>query len=415
MRTSCTPSGVKMSTVHTAPMTPAADDGTVAAGGRLIGGMSFDAFTVDLGWRPGFIMIKATADATGDSNNWRYWSERKITSLQFVTGTLLPVRNADTTLTVSDTGFSADLQNDASYIYWCSRDLISDPSSLPTISVTDVNGNFQPMSDASVTEYLNAADTETSRAALITGFNGITTNGVNWTATADSTDTQLSLVSDVYSSDAGNDNLNFTSPQGIASVRDEVSETTTTVIDGGHNSGFSGGIQFVVDLGTEENLTTTVSTVMGDGSFTQLISSEGFPNTVGTASIYTVASPQNDRTMQITSSVSDVSQSDLPTVLSEVVTFVNNSVDPEVPVNFDVDLSNTTLTFTGMTRGIAEGEWTITTDNRGQLDNPGNINFSATIITTEGIDDVPINRTVPTSGTITLSDFYSTTADATRR
>ena len=232
-----------------APATPAADDGTLAAGGRLIGGSSFDAFTVDLGWRPGFIMIKATADAAGAQNNWRYWSkEDNFASVRNWNTT--DRRNADTTLTVTDTGFSADLQNDSSYIYWCSRDVVPNADGLPEFSLTDFEGNLNSIPNDNLVDFGSATNVTASRDALLAGINATPLPPMNWTATAVGNN-QLSLTSDIYGSvgDTGADPHQITTDavgNRIASVN---GETGTQFGDGS-----AGNSSFEVELGVEDDL-----------------------------------------------------------------------------------------------------------------------------------------------------------------
>ena len=264
------------------PATPAADDGTLAAGGRLIGGSSFDSFTVDLGWRPGFIMIKATADASGESNNWRYWSkEDNFASVRHWNTTTR--RNADTTLTVSDTGFSADLQDDATYIYWCSRDVVPNASALPDFDLYNLDGTSVELSEAGRSAIAGGRGNE---AAVRTAINAATTSGVTYTAAGSGND--IDITQDVW---AGSSNLTHEVINSDATFNSVVDNTSfeRTQANPSYRSGAVGYEEMLVNLGTSENLDSEVTIDMGNGSpgvqiFADVDSTGEFAAAIGQAS-----------------------------------------------------------------------------------------------------------------------------------
>ena len=136
---------------------------------------------------------------------------------------------------------------------------------------------------------------------------------------------------------------------------------------------------------------------MNLGSNHLVVSQQGNP-TVGTHSIYTVTSPAGDRIMEISGSVSSTSGSDLATINTQILAFINSSTS-EQPINFNGtnDTANNRLVLTGVQTG-ASGNWSITTNNQGQTSNAGNIQYVVSKRDT-GTDRVP-----PAPAVVTFTD-----------
>ena len=382
-----------------APMTPAADDGTVAAGGRLIGGMSFDAFTVDLGWRPGFIMIKATADATGDSNNWRYWSkEDNFASVRHWNTTTR--RNADTTLTVSDTGFSADLQNDASYIYWCSRDVVPNTAALPDFNLYDIEGTAVELNEAGRSAIAGGRGNEREFAAAVAAVD-------NHTATVSGND--VIITQDVW---AGANNQTHEVANSNATFNSVVDNTANarTQANPSYRSGAVGYREMLVNLGTEQELNSEVTIVRGDGGVgTQLFTDVDETNDqgppVGTSSFYTLTSPNGVSTVFTAGSGINTPEQ----TADSIVSHVNALMGADDPV-YSATSTNNVVTLTADSRGAAVADWVIasTHTNTGASTDGDIAVVIETLAGNEGRDDAYGTATVTVTTPMVALGTFST-------
>ena len=362
------------------PVTPATDDGTTAAGGRLIGGASFNAFTVDLGWRPGFIMIKATADATGDSNNWRYWSkEDNFASVRNWNTT--DRRRTDTTLTVSDTGFSADLQNDASYIYWCSRDVVPNAGALPDFDLYNLDGTTVGLSESGRSAIAGGRGNE---AAVRTAINAATTTGVNYTAAGTGND--ILITQDRW---AGLSNTTHEVINSDATFNSVVDNTTfmRTQASPSYQSGRAGYQEMLVNLGTPNELNSEVTIVRGNGNpgvqlFADVDDTDGDGPPVGTSSFYTINSPNGMSTM--------FTAGGTVSTLTETVAAINTHISTMVggfTPEYSSAISGNDIVLTADDRGAVPIPWVIIPTHTTTGTDDGDITVTIAR-TTPGVDDV---------------------------
>ena len=154
-----------------------ADDGTLAAGGAIGIGSGSVGEVINLGWRPGFVMVKAVAGASNLHSQWRYWGQED--GFASVRQWSNSDAKSNEQLTVTDNGFTANVEGGAEYIYWCSRDSIPDAAALPDFDLYNLDGTSVELSEAGRTAIASGRGNE---AAVRTAINAATTSGVTYTA-----------------------------------------------------------------------------------------------------------------------------------------------------------------------------------------------------------------------------------------
>ena len=319
-----------------------ADDGTLAAGGAIGIGSGSVGEVINLGWRPGFVMVKAVAGASNLHSQWRYWSQED----GFASVRQWSNSDAKSTeqLTVTDNGFTANVEGGAEYIYWCSRDSIPDAAALPDFDLYNLDGTSVELSEAGRTAIASGRGNE---AAVRTAINAATTSGVTYTAAGSGND--IDITQDVW---AGSSNLTHEVINSDATFNSVVDNTSfeRTQANPSYRSGAVGYEEMLVNLGTADELDSEVTIVMGNGSpgvqlFADVDSLDGNGPPVGTSSTYTIEAPNN------TSSIFSVGAS--VTTLAETITALVTHINDDFG---GADPSYTAAAGTGNTIVLTEDD-----------------------------------------------------------
>ena len=380
-----------------------ADSGNQGAGGVI----KKSTPTVNLGWRPQFIMIKQYGSTilpngsgqTVDQNSGGEWSVfRDIDNFQDYV--LLNLDNAAidaTSPTVFDTGFTysgldgIDGSGEALYIYYAFRENPSDPGSFPDFNLYNLDGTTVPLDTAGLAAIAAGAGNE---AAVRTSINAATTTGVTYTAGGTGSDIQI--TQDVW---AGLDNAThevINSDGTFNSVVDNNTTNTRTQAAPSYRSGTVGYEEMLVNLGTETELMSEVTIVRGDGGVgTQLFSAdvddedtEGPP--VGTSSFYTLTAPDGTSVMFTAGG----NLATLEATHAAIIAHINaltSTADPE----YLAGGASPNLLLTADLRGAVTADWTATaTHTTTGTSTDGNIGFSAVNRAVMGVDDVFLTATI---------------------
>ena len=292
-------------------------DGDSAASGVLSSTSTANDFsggtvhTVNLGWRPSFVLCKAVNGAVdenfGLSRDWNYWTTDSQSdgltatrrNLAFNTNGFIQGYGA----ILTDTGFQIRVHAGSpgstnEFFYYAVREGAADASVLPDFDLYNLDGTSVELSEAGRTAIASGRGNE---AAVRTAINAATTSGVTYTAGGTGND--IDITQDVW---AGSSNLThevINSDATFSSVVDNTSFERTQA-NPSYRSGAVGYEEMLVNLGTSENLDSEVTIDMGNGSpgvqiFADVDNTGEFAAAIGQASQYVIQAP-NDISSTIT-------------------------------------------------------------------------------------------------------------------
>ena len=145
-----------------------------------------------------------------------------------------------------------------------------------------------------------------------------------------------------------------------------------------------------INTGQERNLEGSITITENDGTDTGITINhsftDGFPpvDANGVATTYTVTDYLNREITSFTSSVSADTETDIANVISQILTPINNAMNPESPTDFTATAENNVITLTSTEKERVAGRWAVTVNNNSQTTNPGNITFNTATIVREG-------------------------------
>jgi len=222
--------------------------------------------------------------------------------------------------------------------------------------------------------------------------------------------------------DAGNSGVFAGTVSGYFEANTNATAAAVFIKDAVNAKGYSGvtatrtnNIVCTVDTGQASNLSGSMTVVAGTGAVNtngNLSSQNGFSNPTF-ATTYTIKAPDEANTVinTFTSSVADLSTSDLANVKFLIADKISQYTDVSNNRNLDFTLSGASIVqsspyvITNGRAGVTRGLFVVESDNQGAgVNEAGNIAFSAFTRSTTGVDGGSVTGTVSLGSS--SDDFY---------
>ena len=381
--------------------------------------------TVNLGFRPSFVMTKAVglSDGIGSSNNnenigigvgWEYWttdrqassvSARDVKTHQLNT----PAQPVGSGAQFTDTGFNirtvvGDAGKGHRFIYYAINSEAVDSNVLGDFNLYNLDGSQVDIGEAGRTAIAQGVGNE---AAVVTAINAAVTDPVNnYTATQDGDD--INIVQTRWAGLNSSHEI-IDSDATFNSVVDNSSEAREQVAPS-YRSGQVGYKELLMNLGTGEPISSVVTISQGDGGVgTQLFADpvDTLVEAIGTESTYTFVSPGPDMESFLVMHANG--EGDADNDVDTVGALIAAEITADGPdYNATYDATTDTIEMTAVATGVKDDSWTFVASHA--VDNLQPIGFDAVVRETPGVDtvadDVDISLVDPfgvTQGTITIS------------
>ena len=381
--------------------------------------------TVNLGFRPSFVMTKAVglSDGIGSSNNnenigigvgWEYWttdrqassvSARDVKTHQLNT----PAQPVGSGAQFTDTGFNirtvvGDAGKGHRFIYYAvnSEALDVNSNTLPDFNLYNLDGTQVNLNSDGRLALLNADD-----ANFITSVNAATTVGTTYTASQDGDGVKVAQTGAWAGLNSTHEIVD--SNASFLDVVDNTSEAREQFAPS-YRSGQVGYKEMLVNLGTGTPISSVVTISQGDGGVgTQLFADpvETLVEQIGTESTYTFVSPGPgmESFMVMHANGEGDADNDVDNVGALIAADIT-SMGPDYNATYNTVTD--TIVMTSIATGVIGDSWSFVASHA--VDNLQPIGFDAVVRETPGqdalVDDVDVSLVDPfgvTQGTITIA------------